>query len=119
MTAGVLDVDTWVSVCRYDRLEPERGVAAYVNGIQVALFRVHDGRLYAIGDRDPFSGACVLSRGIVGTRGEVPTVASPMHKQVFDLGTGRCLDTPDVSVPTYGVRCVDGAVQVRTDGGPG
>ena len=42
---------------------------------------------------DPYSGAHVISRGIVGTRGAVPTIASPMHKQVFDLRTGECLDS--------------------------
>ena len=34
----------------------------------------------------------MLARGIVGTRGDVPFVASPMHKQAFDLRTGECLD---------------------------
>ena len=80
---------TWVSVCRYDQLVPERGVAALVDGEQVALFRTFDGMLYAIGNRDPFSGAFVLSRGIVGSAGDAPTVASPVFKQVFDLRTGR------------------------------
>ncbi len=47
--------------------------------------------------------ASVLSRGIVGTRGEVPFVASPMHKQAFDLRTGQCLDDAAVRVPTYDV----------------
>ena len=41
---------------------------------------------------DPYSGASVLSRGIVGSRQDAPTVASPMYKQVFDLRTGACLD---------------------------
>ena len=42
---------------------------------------------------DPYSRAHVISRGIVGTRQDAPTVASPMYKQVFDLRTGACLDT--------------------------
>ena len=41
---------------------------------------------------DPFSGAYVMARGLVGTRGDAPTVASPMYKQIFDLRTGRCLE---------------------------
>jgi nitrite reductase (NADH) small subunit len=103
---------TWTSVCRYDDLQPERGVAALVGQEQVALFRMHDGMLHAIGNRDPFTGAFVLSRGIVGTRGEVPTVASPLHKQVFDLRTGACLDDPAASVPVFAVRLRDGLVEV-------
>jgi nitrite reductase (NADH) small subunit len=54
----------------------------------------------------------VLSRGIVGSRGDVPTVASPLHKQVFDLRTGRCLDDDAVGVPVYAVRHRAGVVEV-------
>ncbi len=108
----VLDVRLWTVVCRYDRLLPERGVAALVGGEQVAIFRTFGGELYALANRDPFSDAYVLSRGIVGSRGAVPTVASPMHKQVFSLVTGECLDEPGVVVPVYDVRVRDGDVEV-------
>jgi nitrite reductase (NADH) small subunit len=104
---------TWVEVCPYEWLEPERGVAALVDGEQVAIFRTHEGILHAIDNFDPYARAHVLSRGIVGTRGDAPTVASPMHKQVYDLRTGVCLDLPDVAVRTYQVRCRDGMVEVR------
>jgi nitrite reductase (NADH) small subunit len=82
----------WTAVCRLGDLAPERGAAALVGADQVALFRLVDGTVHAVQQRDPYSGAHVISRGIVGSRGEVPTVASPMYKQVFDLRTGRCLD---------------------------
>lgn len=106
---------TGAAVCAYDALLPERGVAALVDGRQVALFRTYDGTVYALGNHDPFSGANVLSRGIVGSRGDVPTVASPMFKQVFDLRTGACLDDPGTAVPTYPVQVVDGQVVVHFD----
>jgi nitrite reductase (NADH) small subunit len=108
----VLDVRTWTVVCHFDRLLPERGVAALIAGSQVAVFRTFDGAVYALGNRDPFSDAWVLSRGIVGSRGAEPTVASPMHKQVFSLVTGECLDEPGVAVPVYEVRVRDGDVEV-------
>jgi nitrite reductase (NADH) small subunit len=99
------------------RLEPERGVAAIVGDAQVAIFLTYDGNLYAIENYDPYARAFVLSRGIVGTRGEVPTVASPMHKQAYDLRTGVCLDLPGVAVRTFEIRRAageDGAwVEVR------
>ncbi|MFB4281513.1 MULTISPECIES: nitrite reductase small subunit NirD [unclassified Nonomuraea] len=94
----------WTTICAYDVLPPERGVCALVEGVQVAVFRTYDGDLYALDNLDPFSGAYVLSRGIVGTRKGEPTVASPLHKQVFSLVTGRCLDDGGVSVPVYSVR---------------
>ncbi len=103
-------------MCGYEELVPERGVAALVAGEQVALFRTFDGMLHAIGNRDPFSGAFVLCRGIVGSRGDAPTVASPLFKQVFDLRTGRCLTEPDVAVPVHGVRLAGDRVQIRMRG---
>jgi nitrite reductase (NADH) small subunit len=88
----------WTPICRYDRLQPERGVAALVGPAQVAVFRTHDGSVHAIDNFDPYARAHVLSRGIVGSRGDVPTVASPMHKQV-DLRTGQCLTCPTWPCP--------------------
>ncbi|GAA2363917.1 nitrite reductase small subunit NirD [Dactylosporangium salmoneum] len=102
----------WIVVCPYLRLEPDRGVAALVGGEQVALFRTFDGGLHAIGNVDPISGAAVLSRGIVGSRGARVVVASPMHKQAFDLATGECLDEPGVYVPVFPVRVSDGMVEI-------
>lgn len=83
----------WVRVCTINDLERERGLAALIDGEQLALFRTHEDRIHAVQQLDPYSGAYVMSRGIVGTRGDVPTVASPMYKQVFDLRTGACLET--------------------------
>jgi len=99
-------------VCRLDQIEVEGGVAALVDGVAVAIFRTHDGNVYAISNYDPWSNASVLARGIVGTRGEIPFVASPMHKQAFDLRTGQCLDDAAVRVPAYDVRVEDGTVLV-------
>lgn len=99
-------------VCRLDQIEVEGGVAALVDGVAVAIFRTHDGNVYAISNQDPWSRASVLARGIVGTRGEIPFVASPMHKQAFDLRTGQCLDDAAVRVPAYDVRVEDGLVLV-------
>ena len=100
------------SICPYDRLPVDRGVAALVDGEQVAVFRTHDDELYAVSNLDPFSGAMVMSRGIVGSRGDRPTIASPVYKQVFDLATGVCLDDPGVRLRVPDVRVHDGVVEV-------
>jgi len=105
-------VASWSPVCRYDDLLPERGAAALLGDQQVALFRSATGELHAISNIDPFTGAAVLSRGIVGSRGETPTVASPLHKQVYDLRTGWCLDDDGARVPTYDIRVRRGIVEV-------
>lgn len=111
-----MTVLTWTPVCRLAQIEVEGGVAALVEGWAVAVFRTHADEVFALSNYDPFSRASVLSRGIVGSRtlgGEaVPFVASPMHKQAFDLRSGQCLDDEAVRVPTYDVRVEDGVVLV-------
>lgn len=114
------DAAGWERVCLLRDLLVERGAAALVGGVQVALFRLPDDTVRVVQQRDPYSGANVLSRGIVGTRGGVPTVAGPMYKQVFDLATGRCLEAagyvpvqglaPDLA--TWPVEVRDGVVHV-------
>jgi NAD(P)H-dependent nitrite reductase small subunit len=102
----------WTAICRLDDLLVERGAAALVGGVQVAVFRLHDGGVRAVGNLDPLCGAHVMSRGIVGTRGGRPVVASPMHKQVYDLDTGACLDVPGAVLPVYPARVRGGVVEV-------
>lgn len=110
----------WVRVCATADLEVERGRAALVGDTQLALFLLHDGRVHAVSNLDPFSGAHVISRGIVGTRQDAPTVASPMYKQVFDLRTGACLDAQGKepqALRAWPVAVSDGDVFVRWEGG--
>ncbi|MFF2620911.1 nitrite reductase small subunit NirD [Oerskovia jenensis] len=116
----------WQPVCGVADLAVERGAAALVDGNQVALFRLTDDRVLAVQQLDPFSGANVMSRGIVGTRRGVPTVASPMYKQVFALETGECLDpvgflpvlAAGPGLATWPVEVRDGVVHVAVPTGP-
>ena len=105
--------EAWVEVCSLDDITPDTGVAALIAGQQVAIVRVGDGdEVYAVGNYDPFSHAFVIARGIVGDRGGIPKIASPIFKQSFDLRTGQCLDDPDTRIPSYPVRVRDGRVAV-------
>ncbi|MEQ1439084.1 nitrite reductase small subunit NirD [Fontimonas sp. SYSU GA230001] len=106
---------SWIDICGVEEIWPNTGVCALVGATQIAVFRLAgtDGEhLYAIDNRDPFSGANVLSRGLLGNLGERRVVASPIYKQHFDLATGACIEDPAVSVRTYRVRVADGRVQV-------
>ena len=104
--------EEWQPVCRVAELEVERGATALVHGQAVAIFRTHEDEVFALSNYDPFAKASVLARGIVGTRGDVPFVASPMHKQGFNLRTGECLDDTSVHIPVYDVKVVEGVVMV-------
>ena len=109
------DTERWLAVCRLDDLVPERGAVALVDHEQVAVFRLADDSVHALQQLDPFSGAYVMARGLVGTRGDAPTVASPMYKQIFDLRDGTCLE-PIGAEPqhlrTWPVLVEDGVVHV-------
>ncbi len=106
-------LETWTEVCPADRIAPGTGVTALVDGRQLAVLRADDGELHAIDGRDPFTGANVLARGLVGERDGWATVASPLRKQRFVLATGRCLDDDAVAVTVHDVRVRNGRVQVR------
>jgi nitrite reductase (NADH) small subunit len=108
----MIELASMTTVCAVEAVPLEGGVAALVDGEAVAVFRTHAGEVFALGNVDPFSGASVLSRGIVGTRDDAPVVSSPMYKQAFDLRTGQCVDDPAVSVRSYDVAVVDGVVVV-------
>ena len=103
----------WIDVCAVDVITPDRGVAARVEDRQVAVFVLSTGEVYALDNRDPFSGANVLCNGIVGDHNGVATVASPVYKQRFALATGECLDDPEVKVGRWDVRIDSGRVVIR------
>ncbi|CAN5355074.1 hypothetical protein BH09ACT6_BH09ACT6_00580 [soil metagenome] len=102
----------WVLVCEFRALEPLWGEAALIGGEQIALFRLPDARVFAVSNADPATGAFVMSRGIVGSKGDRPTIASPLHKDIFDLETGFCFTSTTLSLPTWRVRIAGGTVEV-------
>ena len=104
----------WTAACPLCRLQPLRGVAVLLpDGTQVALFRLADDTIRAVSNIDPIGRAAVLSRGIVGDRGGIPVVQSPLKKQAFSLLDGRCLDAEGVAIPVYDTRiAVDGTIYV-------
>jgi NAD(P)H-dependent nitrite reductase small subunit len=103
----------WQPVCNLDDIPNGTGAAALVNDEPLAIFRVGGERLFVLGNIDPFSGASVLSRGIVGDIGGEPVVASPIYKQHFRLADGLCIEDATSGVASYPVELVDNVVMVR------
>ena len=104
---------TWIDICAVDDLVPNAGICALVEQKQIAIFSLPkiDG-LFAIDNFDPFSGANVLSRGMVGDLAGEPMLASPMYKQHFSLKTGQCFEDETVKVAVYAVQLCEGKVQI-------
>lgn len=121
MTREVADVAT--PVCSLEALVEQRGVCALVGDRHVAVFRLGGNEVVAVDNVDPFTGASVLSRGLVGSTAvegdAVVYVASPLRKQRFDLRTGRCLDDDAVVLERFETEVLeDGVVVIRDGGGP-
>ena len=111
-------VRRWTRVCSLRELEPGRGVAALVDGQQVAIFMLPGragevaSRLRAVDNRDPVSGANVLARGLIGETNRADYVASPMYKDRFDLASGQCLDGVSPGIRIWPVRVWGGSVEI-------
>lgn len=105
----------WIEICRAEDLQADSGICARLAGKQIALFFLPRlNAVFAIGNRDPFSQANVLSRGMVGDIGGEPMVASPMYKQHFSLRSGICLEDAAVRVPVFQARIEQGRVEVSS-----
>jgi nitrite reductase (NADH) small subunit len=111
--AAVEPTRTWQRACRVDDLEPSWGEAVLLRAKQIALVLFSPREIYAVEHQDPVTGSYVMARGIVGSKGDRPTIASPLHKQVYDLGTGECFTHPELVLSTYRTRVVCGFVEVE------
>ncbi|WP_026851768.1 nitrite reductase small subunit NirD [Glaciibacter superstes] len=109
------DPTSWERACEVTDLEPSWGEAALLSMKQIALFLLAPGEVYAVANRDPHTDSNVMARGIVGSKGDRPTLASPLHKEVYDLGTGECFSDPALFLRTYRTRIVGGFIEVALD----
>lgn len=118
-----MSLKPWQSVCNVDQLEPDRGVAVLVAGgakkpLMVALFRLASaGREYAeewlaVDHVDPIAFAPVMARGLVGSVGSTPVVASPVNKRRYDLRTGLAVDGDLPALRSWPVRIVGSRVEI-------
>ena len=109
--------DIWRPVCRLEDVVPETGVAARFGDTQIAVF-LFRGRVYAVGNQDPVTGAGVLSRGILGDRRGEPKITSPIYKESYSLQTGVNLDNETLRIPVYDVRVTEeGMIEVAVESG--
>ena len=110
---NMLPENQWIDVCHLDDITPNTGVGALIAGQSVALFRVgSEKRIYALSNKDPFSQANVMARGIIGDLQGERVIASPIYKQHFSLATGRCLEDKDQKLLVFPTKIENGRVWV-------
>jgi nitrite reductase (NADH) small subunit len=104
----------WQSVCRIEDVPEDGGVCALVNGEQIAIFyfkRLE--KWFATQNECPHKQQMALSRGMIGSAGDVPKVACPFHKKTFSLETGACLNDETCGhIRVYEVKVDNGLVWV-------
>ncbi|PRB70499.1 nitrite reductase small subunit NirD [Arthrobacter sp. MYb213] len=101
-----------VPLCSSADLERGWGEALLLEGRQLALFRTEEDAFYATSHHCPNSGAKVIARGILGDTvvdgSNVSTVACPLHKEVYRLDTGECLNSDSLPLPVQRLVEIEG-----------
>jgi nitrite reductase (NADH) small subunit len=95
-----------VDVCALDDI-PRLGARRVrrMDGVEIAVFRTADDRVFALADRCPHKGG-PLSQGIVfGAK-----VACPLHNWTIDLDSGRASAPDEGCVRRFAVRVESGRV---------
>jgi nitrite reductase (NADH) large subunit len=101
----------WVRVGTVADFPKNGGATIKYGDVQIAVYNFTSrNEWYACQNMCPHKNAFVLSRGIIGSAGEEPKVACPLHKKPFSLKTGECLSGEDFSVKIFPVKVVDGDV---------
>ncbi|WP_312302727.1 nitrite reductase small subunit NirD [Pulveribacter sp.] len=99
----------WTYICRIEDI-PRQGARRVARplGLEVALFRTAEDRIYALLDWSPYRGG-PLSQGLVfGT-----AVACPLHGWTIGLADGQAQAPDEGSTPCFRVRTdEDGAVHL-------
>jgi NAD(P)H-dependent nitrite reductase small subunit len=90
------------------------GAAVKISNSELAVYHhVGTGKWYATQNSCPHKQIQVLSRGLVGFHGDVPKVACPIHKNTFNLDTGRGISNPAYNLASFECKEDGGRVFVR------
>ncbi|MEM8944380.1 MAG: nitrite reductase large subunit NirB [Planctomycetota bacterium] len=104
-SAATEQTANWVAVGSVADFPQDGGAAIKYGDVQIAVFNFSSrGEWYACQNMCPHKNAFVLSRGILGSAGETPKVACPLHKKPFSLQTGECISGEDFSVKVFPVK---------------
>jgi nitrite reductase (NADH) large subunit len=104
----------WVQVGFADDFPIDGGATIKYGKSQIAVFNFASrGQWYASQNMCPHKKAFVLSRGIIGTAGDEPKIACPLHKKTFSLESGKSLQSEEYRLKTFPVKVENGKVFVE------
>jgi nitrite reductase (NADH) large subunit len=104
----------WVDIGAVADFPKSGGAAVKVSKTELAVYQ-HSavGKWYAMQNSCPHKQLQVLSRGIIGLAGDVPKVACPIHKNTYNLETGKGISNPGLNVAVFDAKAENQRVLVH------
>lgn len=101
----LLEKISWIEACNTNDIPENGGACVLINDEQVAIYNfTRRGEWFATQNLCPHKKQMALSRGMIGSAGDIPKVACPFHKKTFSLQSGACLSGEDYEIKTYPVK---------------
>lgn len=107
------DTWTWRDVGAAADYNRNGGAAAKVGNAELAVFHhIAMDKWYATQNSCPHKQLQVLSRGLIGMQGETPKIACPIHKNTYNLETGKGISNAGFNIATFEAKEENGRVLV-------
>lgn len=105
----MIEQQTWLPAGPVERFPARLGTRVELNGMEAAVFRLTDGRIFALENRNPHRKGGILCEGMVS--GEY--LYDPLYDWKIHIPTGQ-VQAPDTgTVRTIGVRVENGTVYLE------
>ncbi len=101
----------WVLAAKEDDLQENARLVISAAGHSVLLLR-RAGRILAIENRCPHLG-CTLARGRI----EGFIITCPCHDWQFDIRSGAFITAPEITIPVYATRVLNGHIYILLENG--
>ena len=113
--AEVAEKLIWYKTVKAEDYPKNGGSCVKYKDLQIAVFYfATKDEWYACQNLCPHKMQMVLSRGMIGSKGDIPKVACPYHKKTFSLTSGENLDGEDYSIETYPIKLeADGYIYIQ------
>ena len=112
-TVDAKDVQVWYKAADVAQFPENGGACIKYKGMQIAVFNFsRQNKWYACQNLCPHKMEMVISRGMIGSKGDIPKVACPLHKRNYSLIDGDHINGDGEGIAVYPVKIEDGYVYV-------